>query len=341
MREPYFLWYLALCHLLVDGLCAAVVFGLTGSGELLAGGIFLYNTLAFACQSLTGLLADRIRRHREGLALSFGLLALGALLPVPVMARIVLIGLGNCLFHVAGGALTLERNHGKAGPLGVFVAPGAYGILLGTLFPSLRLFFAAALCLAALVLFPLSAACGVMDPDRAGKREKAGGGKGDVLAASLFLTGAVAVRALGGSVVSFPWKQGAFLSFLMVTCVFAGKMAGGFLCDRAGARRAAWLSVPAAALLIAFGSSRMLPSLAGQFLLNLTMPITLWLLYRLMPDMPGYAFGLAAAALWPGAIAGRFLTLTGPARWIFVLACFLFGLWAILRAGDGAERAGP
>jgi len=28
------------------------------------------------------------------------------------------------------------------------------------------------------------------------------------------------------------------------------------------------------------------PSLAGQFALNLTMPITLWLLYRAMPDAP-------------------------------------------------------
>ena len=38
----------------------------------------------------------------------------------------------------------------------------------------------------------------------------------------------------------------------------------------------------------------------GQFLLNLTMPVTLWLLYLAMPDSPGFAFGLAASALWPG-----------------------------------------
>ena len=65
---------------------------------------------------------------------------------------------------------------------------------------------------------------------------------------------------------------------------------------------------------------------------NLTMPVTLWLLYRAMPDSPGFAFGLAASALWPGMIAGKLINLTGPAQWCLVLVSFGFGLWAILRA---------
>jgi hypothetical protein len=60
------------------------------------------------------------------------------------------------------------------------------------------------------------------------------------------------------------------------------------------------------------------------------MPVTLWLLYRLLPDAPGFAFGLAASALWPGTIIGQLITLTGPAQKILTLVCFLFGLAAIL-----------
>ena len=60
------------------------------------------------------------------------------------------------------------------------------------------------------------------------------------------------------------------------------------------------------------------------------MPVTLWLLYCAMPDSPGFAFGLAASALWPGTLAGKFIELTGAARWIFLLLCFGFCLFAIL-----------
>jgi hypothetical protein len=141
---------------------------------------------------------------------------------------------------------------------------------------------------------------------------------------------AVAARAVGGSAVSFPWKTGPALALAMVGFVFAGKAAGGYLCDRLGAKRTALLSLPAAAVLIAFCSAWMLPALAGQFLLNLTMPVTLWLIYRAMPDSPGLAFGLAASALWPGAIAGGLFRLTGPALWLCVLVTFLSGLLSIL-----------
>ena len=82
----------------------------------------------------------------------------------------------------------------------------------------------------------------------------------------------------------------------------------------------------------------MLPSLLGQLALNLTMPITLWQLYRAMPEAPGFAFGVAASALWPGTLAGRYIEMTGPIRWVFLLACFLFGLWAILYASRDREN---
>ena len=146
----------------------------------------------------------------------------------------------------------------------------------------------------------------------------------------VLLTLAVAVRAVGGSVVSFPWKTGTAAALILTFAVWAGKTAGGFVCDRLGPRKSAILSVPAAAILIAFCAVWMLPSLVGQFALNLTMPVTLWLLYRAMPDSPGFAFGLAASALWPGTIAGMLIPLTGSAACALTLASFLFGLGAIL-----------
>lgn len=311
----------AVSHLLVDGLCAATVFGSAAAADV--NMIVLYNTLAFSTQCLVGLAADRIRKHGVSAAISMLLVVLGYALPLPIPARVCLIGLGNSLFHVAGGSMTLERSRGKAGALGVFVAPGAIGVTLGSLWPGLGTVFAILLTLCAMLEIPMSRSAPVEQSEQAA---------GVSLLIPILLTLAVAVRAVGGSAVHFPWKTGIPAALVMTGFVFLGKTLGGFVCDRIGARKSAWISIIPAALLIAFCSNWAVPALAGQFLLNLTMPVTLWLLYRAMPESPGFAFGLAASALWPGTVLGGLMTLTGPALWLCVMLSLSFGLWAILYA---------
>ena len=312
----------AVAHLLVDGLCAATVFGALAAGENLPLMILVYNTLAFSTQCLVGLAADRLRQDRMAAAAGMICIVLGFALPVPGWARVGLIGLGNSVFHVAGGRMTLLQSRGRAWPLGVFVAPGAVGLTLGTLWPRLGTVFA--------VLLTVCAVLSLMIPEP--ETDAAPPREGGSLLVPILLTLAVAVRAVGGSAVSFPWKTGAAGALLLTAFVFAGKLAGGLLSDRIGARKTAWISILPAAVLIAFCSAWAAPSLLGQFTLNLTMPVTLWLLWRAMPDAPGLAFGLTASALWPGMIAGQLMTLTGPALWICVVLSFGFGLWAILYA---------
>jgi FSR family fosmidomycin resistance protein-like MFS transporter len=314
----------SIAHFLVDGVCAATVFGrlndLEGSQSL----IFLYNTAAFSTQCLAGLAMDRAARLRPWIAgASMLAVAIGFALPFPPILRVLAIGLGNSAFHAAGGSMTLEQSHGRAADLGAFVAPGAVGLAIGTLFPQTGVLFALLLTLCAFAVVPVSGRTPVDVGARTPSRDVP-------VAIPALLTAAVAVRAAGGSVVAFPWKRGAALTLALTLCVFAGKFVGGFLCDRIGVSKTALLSVPAACLLTVFCSAWAAPSLAGQFALNLTMPVTLWLLYRAMPDAPGFAFGLTASALWPGSLAGRLIRLTGPARRGYIGICFLFGLFAIL-----------
>ena len=332
----------------MDGVCAATLFGPL-SGRIDPPQLFLlYNTLAFSTQCLVGLAADRMKRHRLSAAAAALCVAAGFALPLLPLLRLLLIGLGNSVFHVAAGTETLERSGGRAAPLGVFVAPGAVGLSLGTLFPALGPVLAGLLALvgiASLFLKTPGAEPAAWMPFGALRSKQPEPGQREVplrrpLLAAVLLTLAVGVRAVGGAAVSFPWQTGRWLALLTTGFVFAGKTAGGFLCDRVGPRRAAWLSVPPAALLIAFCGSWMLPALLGQLALNLTMPITLWLLYRALPESPGFAFGLAASALWPGTLAGKYIQLSGPARWVLLLVCFLFGLFAILYSAPRRDTGG-
>lgn len=322
-------------HFLVDALCVATLFGPVAASGDIALAVVLYNTLAFSTQCIVGLLADALRRHSWSAAAGMLLVALGYILPVPALVKVCFVGVGNSIFHVAGGAMTLEESGGRAGKLGVFVAPGAFGVTLGTLYPQTAAVYVFAVLACAAVYVYISLRRSDILPE---KSEGSGGeGRFPVLAV-LLLTFAVAVRAVGGSAVSFTWKSGAVMSLVMTAFVFAGKAAGGFVCDALGPKKSAWISIPLSAVLIAFFSGYILPSLAGQFLLNLTMPVTLWLMYRALPDSPGFAFGLSASALWPGTIAGQLFTLTGPALWICVVACFVFGLGAIIYADKKIRR---
>ena len=104
-------------------------------------------------------------------------------------------------------------------------------------------------------------------------------------------------------------------------------------------RVAAVPSLITAALCAAFCSASMSLSLIGQLLLNLSMPLTLGLLYRHMPGRPGTAFGLAAAALWPGTLFGALLRPHGLAAAAAILVFFLFSLYAILYSLRRVEHA--
>lgn len=311
-------------HFLVDAICVTTLFSAGAEGELLTLGIILYNTLAFSTQCLVGLLLDSVKHSRAFNLAAMLTVVLGCLLPLPFLLRICAVGVGNSFFHVAAGTMTLRQGRGKARDLGIFVAPGAVGVTLGTCFPKYGtvLSILLLLCAAVVLLLPER---GCSDPAETSQCETR-----YPLLPILLLTAAVAVRAIGGSAAEFPWKSGAGAAFLMTAFVFLGKFFGGFVCDKIGAKRTAMFSIPAAAVCVAFLSAYAVPSLLGQLLLNLSMPVTLWLLYLAMPDSPAFAFGLAASALWPGTIAGMLFHLTGPALWACILVSFLFGLFAIL-----------
>ena len=345
----------AISHFLVDWTCVCALFGCGAEGEALSLAVILYNTLAFSTQCVIGALLDsRVRKLRGktsgqeladgaagvrlcGLAEAAGMIMVlvGAALKWGLISRVVLFGLGNSLFHVGGGMVTYEKSRGKAAPLGVFVAPGAFGVTLGTLFPGMLKLAQLLLALVASACIAFYAGYGKTIQKQnyvinAENTDKTADESPMPLLPVVLLTAAVAVRAVGGSAAEFTWKQGAAASLLLTLFVFLGKGLGGFAADRFGAGRMSGVSIPLAALLTAFLAFSMPASLAGQFLLNLSMPVTLFLLHRMLPKDPGLAFGLAASALWPGTIAGMLIKLTGAAAKLLIIACFLLSLGAII-----------
>ena len=137
----------AVTHFLVDFACAFLFFSALSDSDELYLCFLLYNFCAFALQMPLGLLADRLNRNAYAAAAGCVLVAAAyGLVGFPVAAAVT-AGVGNSLFHLGGGLETLnacfenqmmiEENgatrRGRLSLLGVFVAPGAFGIFLGKL----------------------------------------------------------------------------------------------------------------------------------------------------------------------------------------------------------------
>lgn len=310
---------LALTHFLVDACCASAMYR-EAQGAVW---VLIYNTFAFTGQALWGLIADRFRIQKYGTTISCLLVLLGGLLPLSLPVKAILLGCGNCGFHVGGGTAVLRKTHGKAAALGGFVSPGCVGLVVGMLFPEACPWLCLGLGLCgALILVRKEQPWLQMDNTA----------EPGPLWVMLVLLAAVAIRSFGGFAVEQPWKTGALWSLAAALAVFAGKLLGGFWMDRMGVRKSVLLSLPLAAVLCGFLSMWPVTAMAGQFLLNLTMPVTLFLLFRTMRSRPGLSFGLAAAVLWPGAITARLITLPHMGKGIILCLSFLLGLAAILTA---------
>lgn len=307
---------LSLTHFFVDAVCASAIYSMVNVD--LGIFILLYNTLAFSGQALWGLAADRFSRQKYAAAVSCGMVVLGALLPVSCIIRTVLLGVGNCGFHVSGGTHVLRSSGHRAAPLGVFVAPGSVGLVLGTITPALVLPLAVGLGFCGLGIALMSEHRHVRSQGRAEY-------EGAPIWVSLLLLFAVAVRSFGGFAVPTPWKTGNLLIWIAAAAVFLGKLAGGFFMDRVGPEKAILLTLPLASVLLGFFWGFMGPSVLGQLLLNMTMPVTLWLLYQAMPESPGLSFGLAAASLWPGALTAQVVTADGTGKNFMLFSAFFLG----------------
>ncbi len=286
---------LSVAHFLVDFSCAFLLFRrFLFSGDWMLA-LLLYNFCAFALQLPIGILADwRGKSYPVFAALGCALVALSYLLPWALAAS-VLAGCGNGLFHVGGGCEVMASSPRRAAPLGVFVAPGAFGIYLGTLLGKGERFspWICALALLAAGVLCLARSGGAPIPDAV---KSSCGRHAAPAAVALFLV--VLLRSWAGFQQGFSWKTG-LLAAAASACTVLGKAAGGFLSDRFGLRRAGCISLLGAAALFCFGEHAP-AGLAAIFLFNLTMPMTLHALSLRWPQWRGTAFGLLTFALFLG-----------------------------------------
>lgn len=320
-----------LMHFLVDGLCLCCTYLLTSPFNLphLAAIFITYNLLAFLSQPLTGWMADSIR-HKHWMLLGAVMLLAVAVLVTPLVmssggestmfAVAALLGIGNSLFHVWGGKQVVLQVGNDIRALGVFVSTGAFGLAVAIVFCSWTLLYTFLLALIVLATAyvmtdkseshehiqskklptnsanrsplnpqpsPNSAQRSTLNPQRTSF----------VLAIAAF----VMFRSYLGKEFSLGAANTDAMILLVGFVTMLGKMAGGWISRWMGVVKA--LTMILIVVLVCMLTQRyspVLPALAGLFMINGTMPITLYLANSVLPEREGLAFGILAAALMPG-----------------------------------------
>ena len=310
----------ALCHFVVDFACVSTmlcavsrVLGESGQGsmEVVALSILLYDIVAFTLQLPIGIALDQLDKNSYAALLSYALVGAGvvlSLVPIALLEwpAILLLAIGNALFHSAGGLSVLNISQKHAGPSGIFIATGAVGVFLGTQSAQMgRLQIAFSL----LVLLFLCALITLVVQKVNKKYWNVHNVTFDIprlssntLLAIALLSLVVALRSYAGMAMAFPWKSEMLLLVLSVLGVFAGKALGGMVADRIGFRTTAIFSLIVAATLFVPSWEIPVMGLLGVLFFNFTMSITLASLANILPNAKGTAFGLASFSLAVGAL---------------------------------------
>lgn len=282
--------FYSIAHFAVD-LCSALLLFRDFRGDEWMMALLLYNFCAFALQLPFGILADRLDRNAGVAGMGMILTALAFLCGGRLWGAI-LCGCGNALFHVGGGIEILNRSVHKSIRLGIFVAPGALGLYLGTHWGKEQLslwFLPILLGLAGLSLL-LS------------DRTPSGNTRPEIPRLSpalLALFGVVVLRSYLGFCMVFPWNNHFLTGLALTAAIVLGKIAGGWFLDHSGYLPAAFLSLLPAAGLLLF-PNWMITGLLGVFFFQMTMPMTLWSAAKACPGAKGFSFGLLTFALFLG-----------------------------------------
>lgn len=257
------------------------------------------------------------------------------------------LGTGNAFFHAGAGVYVMqtdERYCRKGRMLGVFVAPGAMGIFLGGFLGRAFKMFSElgkiVYYLMIVLVFVFRSVTMWLDRvrDRSKTEEEQGCKKSTVsegretqengtepavqgecpdtdradrkkriVSVIICCFAVVVLRSAVGLRISFDWNN-TFVTGLTVTlAVVLGKMAGGFTAAGTGSFATSFISLLPAAVLFCFPGSQIC-SLIALFCFNMTMPVTLYILYKELPGQKGFVFGLLTFGLFLGALPSLFGT---------------------------------
>lgn len=293
------IWF-SLLHGLNDCIAGFLLGGLLNFGiehSKIVFYVLFYNVLSFLGQPLVALLLNTIKSPKSVLVITLLSLILGVFLfQNHTFIGVILIGVSSSIVHVVGGVESYGSRQ-RASDIGIFAAPGVFGLAVGGV-------MAYAKTDASLVLVSLSILLGVAYFVLNRNEEK----KLDLKIAKLvdfedhdlimlLLLGVISLRSIVWNVFQTIHTHDYWTLLYFGMAAMLGKLFGGALSDRFGAKKFAYFSILSSIPFLTFWKGNLCSSLFGVFLLQSSFPATtLLLLHRLQNKIDlgiAYSFGIS------------------------------------------------
>ncbi len=261
--------------------------------------IVIYSIIGFGGQLPVGFWLDYKKTIKPFSLASTILLPLAVLAYfVSAEAGIIMAGFASAFVHVTGGAICLQVHENKSGPLALFTAPGVLGLTLGGV---LGQYGTWQLAITGILVLPvgylilknnlptyksLSRSPGPNPAWEAGGLDTH-----DWLMLGILLI--MCFRSFIFDVINHIANDFEHGILIIGISAFAGKIIGGFVADKIGWKRFIYISLPLALLLFQFGKENIYALAFGIACLQSSVPITLLLMGRSLPQYPATAAALS------------------------------------------------
>lgn len=292
-------------HFIVDFVCAIYVLGkipyISGSTAEYIVAVILYNFFAFAFQVPLGIILDKIKIYKYVSIIGMSIIGICYLVTIPSALFVAsIIGIGNALYHLEGGVNAYSVSEKKAFLNGLFVAPGALGIFLGTMFHNQLITTYIPLILIFISIIALLIIQKDNVNERLVKMKKNKMDRFSLILIVLLIGVSIIVRSIGGSAIIYSWKTGFLLGLIYTVSVVFGKAFGGLLADKIGLAKVATVSLIISSICLVLGHNIQIFAYIGILFFNIPMAITLTILENTLSNRIACAVGLNTMFLFIG-----------------------------------------
>ncbi|HEY8690716.1 MAG TPA: MFS transporter [Chitinophagaceae bacterium] len=294
--------------------------------------LVVYAILGFGGQLPVGFLLDKQKQVKPFAIISISILLFStAFYFIDPYIAIILTGFAGGGIHVTGGAICLQVNEDKSGPLGLFTAPGVLGLTLGGILGSMSSSYLLIALIAIIILATLIFKQGVPAYQAQNK-------KGSQLDThDWIMLGILLIMCFRSFVfdivnnVSLHFEHGILVLGISAFC---GKIIGGFLADKIGWKKFVYITLPLAFIFLNFGKENIYALAFGIACLQSSVPLTLLLMSRSLPMFPatatalslGTSVALAGLPLYMGSGRISFKSFSTDIIVVFIFAAMII-LW--------------
>lgn len=276
-------------------------FTITGTRQESFSALIIYSAIAFAGQLPIGLWIDKTENLKLPVKISFILLPAAILLfPLNPFLAILIAGVASAGIHVSGGCISFFVAEGKISPLGIFTAPGVAGLALGGFCINMPSGFLWVLLIPVGINIYLIIKEGIPPYSSICKKNKAAIDSHDMVMLLVLL-----IMVMRSFLFDLLNNYSAHFEYgLLITglSAFAGKLICGLLADRIGWRRWLFITLPLAFIFLEIGRENVYAFAFGVACMQSSVPVTLALVYRSIPQYPAAAaaFGLGVCVALAG-----------------------------------------